>query len=208
MFEVTGRQKVFDSSAVISSASCEGDSVQLDLDLLRRVVGVKQDVDSGQLADGAVNRVGLVGQLDGDGNIRNRGEFHGAGGIVDSAFQAGGRSRGLRRRISLVIDHLHRAVQFLLGDEQGGIDGQSFLELGHGFVQLSVIAQFLAVVDDGRRGLKPKPLEGGPVAQVLRLQVVALLEKAVGGLVLLPSFGVLTFGVEFLDLVGGDGGER
>ena len=67
---------------------------------------------------------------------------------MNPALQAGGRSGSLRLRIAQVVDHLQRAVQFLLGDEQRGIDGQRFLELGDGFVELAVVAQLLAVVDD------------------------------------------------------------
>ena len=118
----------------------------------------------------------------------------GTGGFVNPALEAGRRSGSLGRRILLVVDHLLRADQFLLGNEQGGIDGQGFLKLGNGFVEFAVVAQLLAVVDDGGGGLEADAFEGSSVAQILGLEVVGLLEEIVGGFVLLASLGVLTLG--------------
>jgi hypothetical protein len=61
-------------------------------------------------------------------------------------------------------------------------------------------------------GLETDALEGGAVAKILRLQVVGLLEKAVGGFVVLAGFRILTFGVEVFRFIGeereGEGGDQ
>ncbi len=59
VFGVTGRQNVFDSSAVISSASLQGDAVQVNANAARGVIGIEQNVDAGQPADALVNRLGI-----------------------------------------------------------------------------------------------------------------------------------------------------
>ena len=81
---------------------------------------------------------------------------------MNLALQAGRRSGGLRRRIPLVVDHLHRAVQFLLGDEQRRIDSQRFLKLGHCVVEFAVVAQLLPVVDNRGRRFKTDAFERRP----------------------------------------------
>ena len=118
-----------------------------------------------------------------------------------------GRPGGLRRWIPLVVDHLQRAVQFLLGDEQRRIDRQCLLELGDRFVQLAVIAQFLALMNNRGGSLETNAFEGSPIAQIFGLQVVGLLEKIVGRFEILTSLCVLTLGVEIFGFIG-DGGER
>ena len=67
---------------------------------------------------------------------------------MNLAFQAKGRARALRRRIAWPIDHLYGAVQFLLGNEQRGIDGQRFLKFGDGFVQFACLRVTSAPVND------------------------------------------------------------
>src|ERR1035441_1307695 len=68
-------------------------------------------------------------------------------------------------------------------------------------------ASSLPVVDNRGRRFKTDAFESGPIAQIFRLEVVALLEETIGHLVVLASLGVLTFGVEIFDFVG-DGGKR
>ena len=57
------------------------------------------------------------------------------------------------------------------------------------------------------RSLETIAFKCGPIAQIFGLEVIGLLEKAVGRLVVLSSLRVLTLGVEVLGFVG-DGGER
>jgi hypothetical protein len=129
-------------------------------------------------------------------------QFNRTGRVTHLALQAAGRSGGLRLRIALVVDRFHRAVQFLLGDEQRRIDGQRFLEFRYRLVEFAVIAQLLPAMHNLSRGFEPRALKRGAVAQILRLQVVGLLEEAVGILVLLPSLRVHTLVVEVLGFVG------
>ena len=68
---VTGRQKVFDSSAVICSASLQGDAIQVNVNAVRGVIGIEENVDAGQTADGLVNGLRILGQLQRDGRLRN-----------------------------------------------------------------------------------------------------------------------------------------
>jgi len=159
------------------------------------------------LSDGAIDGIGLVAHLDGDGGIGDGSQLDGAGGVAQLALQADGRSGGLRRRIALLIDHVDRAVQFLLGDEQRGIDAEGFLEFGRSFFQFAGIAQFLAAVHDGCRGLEANALEAGAVAEILGLKVISLLIEVVGLDEVLASLRVLTFGVQGFGFVG-DSGER
>ena len=93
-----------------------------------------------KLADRAVDGVGLVGQLDGDGDVRDGSEFDRPRSVVNPALQASGRPGGLGRRIMQVVDDLRGAVEFLLGDEQCGIDGQGLLKLSQGLVELAFVA--------------------------------------------------------------------
>ena len=96
----------------------ERDSVEIDIDDARSVVGIEKDIDSGELAHGAVDDVGLGGKhLDGDRDAGDGSEFHRAGGLMNTALQRVGRSCGLRRRIFLIIHHLQRASELLLSDE-------------------------------------------------------------------------------------------
>ena len=160
------------------------------------------------MSDGAVDDVGLGGQhFDGDGNVGDGRKLNRPGRVVNPALEPRRRTGGLRLRIALVVDHLQGAVQFLLGDEQRGIDGQGFLELGDGLVQFALLAQFLTVVDDRGGSLETNALEGRAIAQFLGFKVVGLLEEIVGRHVLLASLRILTFGVQVLGFVG-DGGER
>ena len=76
-----------------------------------------------------------------------------------------------------------------------GIDGQRLLELGNGLVEFAVFAQLLAAMDDGGGRLEADAFKCGAIAEVLRFEVVGLLEEIVGGFILLASLRVLTFGV-------------
>ena len=183
----------------------EGDSVEIDIDDAGGVVGVEQDIDSGELSDGAVDHVRLAGKhLDGDGGVGDGGHLDGSACLLQTAHQAARWACCLRGRIGFVVDHLERAVAFLLGEEEGGIDRHGFLEGGQGFVEFAVVAQLLTVVNDGGGGLKAAAFEGGPVAQIFGLEVVGLLVELVGGFVILASLRVLTLGVQILGLVGGN----
>src|SRR5262249_26325410 len=185
----------------------ERNSVQLDFDGARSVVGIEENIDACELTDGAVNRVGLVGHLDGDRDVGDRSEFNRTGRFVDSTLKAGRRPRSLWRRIPLVVDQLLRANQFLLGDEKRRIDIEGLLEFGDGLIELAVFAQFLAAMDDRGSGLETGVLKGGAVAQLFRLQVVSLLVKVIGSFILLAGFGTLALREEVFGLVchGGEG---
>ena len=89
-------------------------SIQFDLNPPRGIVRIEEHVDPGQLADRLINNLGILGEFYGDGYDRDGRKLHRPAGFADFAPQASGRPRGLRRRIARFIDHLHRALQFLL----------------------------------------------------------------------------------------------
>ena len=82
------------------------------------------------------------------------------------------------------------------------------MECGQGIVELAVVAQLLATVNDRRGGLKASAFKTGAVAQVFGLEVVGLLEELVGCFRVLASLGILAFGEQILGLVGGNADER
>ena len=106
---------------------------------------------------------------------------------MNPALEGVGRSGGRGRWILQVVDHLHRAVQFLLGDEEGGIDVERLLEQGDGIVEFAVVAQLLTTMDDGGGGFEAGAFKGRAIAQIPGFKVVSLLEEVVGRLVLLAG---------------------
>src|SRR6202021_2648057 len=82
-----------------------------------------------------------------------------------------------------------------------------FLGLFDPFVQLSVIAQFLALMNNRGSSLETNAFEGSSIAQIFGFQVVGLLEKTVGGFEILTSLCVFTLAVEIFGFIC-DGGER
>ena len=101
-----------------------------------------------------------------------------------------------------IINHLQRALQFLLCDNQRRIDLRRFLKIGQRLLQFALIAKFLTLVDDGSRRLKTQTLERRLITQILWLQVVSLLVKIVSRFEVLPRLGVLALVVGTLGLIG------
>ena len=118
-------------------------SIQFDLNAPRSVVGIEQHIDPGQLPDGLINHFGIFGELDGDGNVRDGGQFYRTCRFLDLPLQTAGRTCRLRRRIIGLVDHLLRALQFLLRDEERGIDQRRLLKFGQRLLQLALVAQNL-----------------------------------------------------------------
>ncbi len=112
------------------------DSVQLNLDPPRGVVGIKQHIDSRQLADRFVDVLGVFGQLQRDRNIRDVGQFDRAGRVKTRFSNASGvgATAFLRTNPLGFINHALGALYLLHGDETRGIDERGFLKLRQGLV--------------------------------------------------------------------------
>ena len=140
---VTGRQNVFDSSEMISSASSRVTPFSSML-MRGRVIGIEEDIDSGQLTDRAVDYVGLGGEhLDGDRDVGDGRQLDRTASFLDAALKS---ARWCRQPAaadsfwSLIIFSVR--VSSCLAMNRGWIDRQGLLEFGHGFVEFAVIAQF------------------------------------------------------------------
>ncbi len=101
-----------------------------------------------------------------------------------------------------IINHLQRALQLLLRDNQRRIDLCRLLKIGQRLLQFALIAKFLTLMDDRCRRLKAQPLERRLITQILWLQIVSLLVKIVSSLEVFPRLGVLALVIGGLGLIG------
>src|SRR3972149_511626 len=98
-------------------------------------------------------------------------------------------------KIRLAAGHqqLEGAAQLLVGDEAGGVDGQSFFKLGGGRLEQALVAQLVAAVDVHLGGLERQPLGPQLVVGVRRVGLQRPLVVDERGVVVLGELGLLAF---------------
>ena len=136
-------------------------SIQLNLDATRGVIRIEQNVDSRQFPHCFVNHFAVFSKLEGDGNVRDRGQVHGSGGLVQALLQSAfGGSGRLFSGVLGSVDHFPGALKFLLGNRACSINLRRVLELGQRFLQLPGGAQKLSAMHMRGSGKETQPFKG------------------------------------------------